>query len=403
MLDQINKALATLALHMTIMLDGSFSKEDAESIRADYDEQLRLAEENIKKCLLEESRLEQERDAQDNQMGELHRTQEECKAKLKQQEAELKEYQQAYDAVIKVLEHLSISKDRLFTDEPLSSLEQILAKLREQLRQTERCAELLSEQLRCINAGQLHLSKTAVSFLQESGIAYQTGEQYLNLQNAKIREDILTVNPLVAYSVIVDSEKEKAKLLSQSPDSWLSAVVPVYSRSELADMADGDWNEPERFISAYDKEYFQDAFTYKENIQKRLGETKADTDNLQQQILEWKSERSILSQFTYAADHEQQLQAGIEKLKEKLQEIQTKLSVLEKQKSEIKARAKENRQISEKSQISKSHIENKRSEFERICKIISQYESVSEKIIELETICREISEQIDGMHQKKNN
>lgn len=144
-----------------------------------------------------------------------------------------------------------------------------------------------------------------------------------------------------------------------------------------------------------------DAFTYKENIQKRLGETKADIDNIQHQILEWESERSILSQFTYAADHEQQLQAGIEKLKEKLQEIQTKLSVLEKQKSEIKARSKGNRQISRKSQISKSHIENKRSEFERICKIISQYESVSEKIIELETICREISEQIDEMRQKE--
>ena len=146
-------------------------------------------------------------------------------------------------------------------------------------------------------------------------------------------------------------------MLSQSPDSWLSAVVPVYSRSELADMADGDWSEPERFISAYDKEYFQDAFTYKENIQKRLGKTQADIYNLQQQISEWESERSILSQFTYAADHEQQLQAGIGKLKEKLQEIQTKLSVFEKQKSEIKARAKENRQISEKSQISKSHID----------------------------------------------
>ena len=50
-------------------------------------------------------------------------------------------------------------------------------------------------------------------------------------------------------------------------------------------MADGDWNEPERFISAYHKEYFQDAFTYKENIQKRLGETQADIDNLQHQIL----------------------------------------------------------------------------------------------------------------------
>lgn len=57
MLDQINKALATLALHMTIMLDGSFSKKDAESIRADYDEQLRLAEENIKSACLRRAGL----------------------------------------------------------------------------------------------------------------------------------------------------------------------------------------------------------------------------------------------------------------------------------------------------------------------------------------------------------
>lgn len=56
-LDQINKALATLALHMTIMLDGSFSKKDAESIRADYDEQLRLAEENIKSAGLRRAGL----------------------------------------------------------------------------------------------------------------------------------------------------------------------------------------------------------------------------------------------------------------------------------------------------------------------------------------------------------
>lgn len=57
LLDQINKALATLALHMTIMLDGSFSKKDAESIRADYDEQLRLAEENIKSACLRRAGL----------------------------------------------------------------------------------------------------------------------------------------------------------------------------------------------------------------------------------------------------------------------------------------------------------------------------------------------------------
>ena len=158
---------------------------------------------------------------------------------------------------------------------------------------------MLAEQLRCIEAGQLHLSKTAVDFLQGSGVSFQTGEHYLNFQSLRIREDILAVNPLVAYAVIVDSEKEQIKLLSQTTDLWLSAVVPVYTRSELADMADGNWSENNRFLSAFDKEYFRDASTYRDLIQQRLDDAKAEIEHIKRQIREWESEHSILSAFTY--------------------------------------------------------------------------------------------------------
>ena len=401
LLEQINKSLAELDLHITVMLDCSYSKEDIENIRAGYEKQIKLAKEEIESCQNEETQLGQELDAQDRKRAELQQSQAECNACLKQQEAALEEYIQAYNTVITVLEHLSIPESRLFTDEPIVSLERILAKLREQLKQAERSAELLTEQVRCIEAGHLHLSKTAVSFLQESGISYQTGEQYLNLQNAKIREKVLSVNPLVAYSVIVDSEKEKEKILSQSVDSWLSAIVPVYTRSEIADMADGKWDKHDRFLSAFDKEYFHDASAYKENIQKRLDDTKAEIETLRYQITEWESEWKILTQFTYSADYEQQLQARIAAVQEELQKTKDKLSALDRRKVEIKERTKELNQLKEKQQGIMYNTENNQSKFERICEIISQYEDVSKQITELESKCKAISQQIENTRKEE--
>lgn len=395
LLEQIANGLTALALHITVMLDGGYSKEEIENVRGSYDKQIALAKKAIECYQNEETGLQAELDTQDTKRSELVQAQAECKASLQQHLSELKQYQDTYHAVLTVLEHLSIPENRLFTNEPKASLKRILADLKEMRRQTERSAELLTEQLRCIESGQLHLSKSAVSYLQESGISYQTGEQYLQLQNAKIREDILSVNPLVAYSVIVDSEKEKGKLLSQSVESWLPAIVPVYTRSELADMADGKWHKPNRFLSAFDKEYFHDASAYKDNIQNRLGDTQADIENFQHQISEWERECSILSQFTYAADHEQKLQASIAAFQEELQKTQNELSALDKRKAEIRVRTEELRRLKEKQQEIIRNTEKNQSEFEHICEIISQYEDFSKQITELDVKCKQLSLQIE--------
>ncbi|GEM_PF-256980 len=397
-LEQINQELTELDLQITVMLDGSYSKEDIESIRSEYDKQIKNANDEIDNCHNEELQLDQELEAQNAERNELTQAQAICNVCLQKHESALEQYREAYNTVLPVLEHLSIPESQLFSDEPVTSLDNILLKLKEQLKQTERSAELLAEQLRCIGAGQLHLSKTAVSFLQESGISYQTGEQYLNLQNEKIRGVILSVNPLVAYSVIIDSEKEKIKLLSQTTDSWLSAVVPVYTRSELADMADKKWNEPERFLSAFEKEYFHDSCAYKENIQKRLNETQADIENLRNQINEWESERSILTafKFKYTADAEQHIQEQIAFCQSERQTIKDKLSALDKRKADIKKRTKELRELIDAKQEILRQTESHQEKFEHICGIISQYEELSRQIAEMESVCRHLAAQIES-------
>lgn len=394
MLDQINRGLSELALHITVMLDGSYSKEDIESIRSGYDKKIKNANDEIERYQIEAAQLEQELDAQDAERTELTQTQANCNVSLQQHETEMKQYRDAYKSVLPVLEHLSISVSRLFTDEPITSLDNILANLTEQRRQTGHSAELLAEQLRCIDAGQLHISKTAVDFLQETGVSFQTGEQYLNFQSPIIREDILAVNPLVAYAVIVDSEKEQIKLLSQTTDLWLSAVVPVYTRFELADMADGNWSENNRFLSAFNKEYFSDAFAYKDLIQQRLDDAKAEIEHIQHQISEWNSERSILSAFSYTADHEQHLQEQITSCQSELRAILDKLSALDKRKADIKKRTEELRELINADMEILRQTESQKKEFERICGTISQYEELSRQIMEMESTCRQLADQI---------
>ncbi|MBR6983097.1 MAG: hypothetical protein IKH75_06125 [Ruminococcus sp.] len=400
-LDQINRGLSELALHITVMLDRSYSKNDIESIRSGYDKKIKNANNEIERCQNEAEQLGQELDAQDAERTELTQTQANCNVSLQQHETALEQYRDAYNSVLSVLEHLSIPESRLFTDEPITILDNILAKLREQLRQTEHSAELLAEKLRCIEAGQLHLSKTAVDFLQESGVSFQTGERYLNNQSPIIREDILAVNPLVAYAVIVDSEKEQIKLLSQTTDLWLSAVVPVYTRSELADMADGNWSENNRFLSAFDKEYFSDASAYKDLIQQRLDDAKAEIEHIKHQIREWESERSILSAFTYTDDYEQHIQDQIISCQSELRTVQDKLSALDKRKADIKKRTEELRELINAEQEILHQAENQQKEFERICDTILQYEELSRQITDMESACKQLAAQIESEQREE--
>jgi chromosome segregation ATPase len=199
----------------------------------------------------------------------------------------------------------------------------------------------------------------------------------------------------------VDSEKEQTKLLSQSSDTWLSAVVPIYTRSEIADMTDGNYNENNRFLSAFDREYFNDVPAYAENIRHKLENSKSETEHFHNQINEWQSEREILSGFTYSVDDEKQIQTEIISCQNELNNIQNQLSSLDSRKTEIRKRTAEILELKNKYQNNMRNTENSKNEFLRICEIISQYEERNNQIIETESKCRQLSRQIEKLRKEE--
>ena len=401
LLEQIESGLKALKLHITVMLDGKYNADDIENIKAGYDEQIETICGKIEDCLCEEKQLQEEYDGQDAKRSELAQSMAEYTVSLKQHEALLEQYEKAYAAAVPVLEHLSLPADSLFSDEPMSCLNRRLAQLKEQRRRSERLEETLAEQVRCIENGQLHLSKTVVEILQEAGVAYETGENYLNYQSSGMCDNILSVNPLIAYSVIVDSEKDKQKLLSYSADVWLPSIVPVYTLSEIADMAEGKWSENNRFISAFDKEYFNDVSAYTEHIRQKLDDTKAEIDDLNYQISEWESEREILLRFIYSADDKRQMEADIASCQAGLQNINNKLSALDKRKKEINKRSSELRKQKDEQQRRKNIIERSREKFSTVCGIIAEYEQLGGIISETESECGRLSGQLEANRKEE--
>ena len=402
LLGQIHFGLNKLAVRITVMLDEQYSAEDIHHIRSGYTAQLTEAVTTQQAYENEEQQLQQELADQDTKREELIQQQADIKAQLEYAKADYSQYQEAYNVAMQVMAHLSLPAERLFSCEPLSCLETIIGQLQEQLRKAGRLFELLAEQLKCIENGQLHVSKTAVSFLQETGISFQTGEHYLLHQSPEIRETILAVNPLVAYAVIVDSAREQEKLLCQTTDdTWLSAIVPIYTLSELADMADKKWNKPVHFISAYDKIYFSNASAYLERVRAKLKDVQIEVQNIKHQIEEWQSERNVLVQFSYSTDDEQKMLAQVTSCQERLHMIQNALSNLDSRRNKIHGRIKELRKVQNKQQEQIRIINSNRSKFESICDAIKQYERLCTEITEYETNCKQLSDSIKYTHSKE--
>lgn len=99
--------------------------------------------------------------------------------KFNKTEAELEEYDKRYGAVTEVLLSLSMNEMQAFTKAPENELEVKIAELEDTLKACERKIESMNEQRLNAEKGNVHIPQSAVDFLDNVGIDYQTGTTYL--------------------------------------------------------------------------------------------------------------------------------------------------------------------------------------------------------------------------------
>lgn len=399
--EQISEGLAQLALRIMVMLDGSYSSEDIKKIRSDYVKQKIQAEASLQSYAAEEQVLQQELANQDGKRSELLQRQAVLHVQMQELQNDQEQYREKYAAAAKVLEHLSLPLESLFSEEPLACIDRRITELHEQLNQTERSERMLNEKLANIQNGQLHLSKSAISFLKESGVPFQTGEHYLLHQSPEVRNHILASNSLAAYAVVVNTEKEQKQLLSQLTDTWLSSIVPVYTLAELAAMAEQAWKAGGNFLSAYDQSYFTDEAVYRERVEASLSKVQAEIQHLHHQIDEWKAEREVLKQFDYPADAEKQMAGQWDAYQKESAELKTALSALDTRQNQIRSRQSELKKLQNQQQEAIHQIAQHRDTFEKICDTIRQYEQICTEIVTCKANCKHFGDTIAEFQKKK--
>lgn len=327
--NDIFKELSDLNISITKKLDGRYDTKEIEGVkqRLMLDKNAKL---NENEDLSKEYKHNEERIA-DNQriISELNIKKYETECDSVKVEAELAEYDEKFKAVCDVLISLSMSENQAFTKEPENDLVSKIAALNDKIKVCERRKESLSEQKLNAEKGNVHIPQSAVDFLDNTGVDYQTGTVYLS-EHKELCDRILDVEPLVAFSVIVNDDKARRNIFdSVGEDSWIAAAIPVFTLSEISDITEGRKTSGSEFLAAYSHGYFKDKDSYINSIVEMIDNKSEELLNLQGKLSERESQLSAVRDFDYPESYRSGKSAEQKALSDKLQNIGNEINKID--------------------------------------------------------------------------
>lgn len=398
----INRGLERLQISVSEMLDGSFDPEDIKSARQELQGKISSCNERLEK--LSGEALELENRSSDNfaKINRLEAERHDIKNKTEKAAGELEEYESRYNAVCGIVSALSMSRETVFSHEPGNVLEGQLHELGDKIKASERRIEALSEQLKNARKGNIHMPESAIAFLDCAGIDYQTGTAYLSAQEG-IREKILDAEPLTAFSVIVSGDRERRAILENAAgDCEVTAAVPVFTYSELAEISEGkrvsDVSQG-RFLTAYSRDYFEDREKYIKSAADRLDNEKCSCAALENSLKDKERQLSLLRAFDYPSDYKSSMENLLHSLSENYAENEKNTAESEEDNRQISARKAAIKKDEGDILKELGSLERKSDCFEEICIKMNEFYGISQEISEKESSLRLLEKQLHTINE----
>ena len=320
-------------------------------------------------------------------------------------EADLAEYDEKFKAVCDVLMSLSMAENQAFTKEPEDELASKIAVLNDEIKTCERRKDSLSDQKINAEKGNVHIPQSAVDFLDNTGVDYQTGTAYLS-EHDKLCGKILAVEPLVAFSVIVNDDKARRNIYdSVDDDSWISAAIPVFTLSEISDITEGKKTDTSEFLAAYSHGYFSDKDSYIHNISEMIGKKNEELLHLKEKLSERGSQLSAVRDFNYSENYRSEKSAEQKALSDKLRNIDNEINRIN---DDNKALSERREYINKRQQeLSEEllRLEQRETHFGEICCKMDKYynalNSISDNEGQLNNLKKQINSAADSLNESK--
>lgn len=312
-----------------------------------------------------------------------------------------KEYTEKLAAVRIDAGEYSLVEEDIYSGIAVSKLKEYLAAAKDELNEARKKADTVNEQLEHAKKGQLHIPKSAVDFLEGTGIDYQTGEKYLLGINAELKEKILSAAPQTAFAVIVENAKDKESLLTYTDDVWVSAVVPVFTYSEINDILNGAYNASDSFISAYSREYFGNNDSFVSELENKLEAYKAAVRNAEDRAEKLQHDKEIISAFEYDAYYFGKLMSQICEYEEKLAELKKRTDEISAEKAEISKGISEKEQRIGERKISLNKSEQTLEKFKEIIKHTEDFSALCNEISQYEEKLASCKKQLEVLSKER--
>jgi len=310
-------------------------------------ERIREDIERAKKNLmaLEEKRenLYQEEEALQEEIPRIRLKTKDEENALKKLQGEISDFEKKEEKVLQCLSKYQISASKRFQKAYLKGVfKELLEDGQEKLDQAKEEIRSLISRKTAMENGVLHVSKEFFYHLQESGIEFDTGENYLQKHTMDIRRKLLHAMPLLPYAFLM-TEEELEKLKNSMPERPLLEPVPVMTYGSLQ----GDQENQGSFLllgpgkmifSMPDERLFESEGldAYKKELEGKLREEEERRKHYEDHLQELRENERLLAEFTYTESYFSEAVATEEKLRSDILRLKEEEEHLLKRREEIK-------------------------------------------------------------------
>jgi hypothetical protein len=306
-------------------------------------EDIERAKKNLMALEEKKKKIYQEEEALQEEIPRVRLKTKDEENNLKKLQQEISDFEKKEEKVLQCLSKYQISASKRFQKAYLKGvLKGLLEEGQEKLDHVKEEIRSLMSRKTAMENGVLHVSKEFFHHLQESGIEFDTGENYLQKHTMDLRRKLLHAMPLLPYAFLM-TEEELEKLKNAMPERPLLEPVPVMTYGSLQ----GDQEDPGSFLllgpgkmifSKPDERLFESdgLDAYKKELEGRLREEEERRKHYEDHLQDLRENERLLAEFTYTESYFSEAAAAEEKLRSDILRLKEEEERLLKRREEIK-------------------------------------------------------------------
>lgn len=321
--------------------DGFYQEDELENIRKSKDRQQRETSSELAELKRTLDELEKRHGEIPDKKAKFTIEINAAEVKLCGLKDEIAAYDAMYAALLKICNKYSLDEAAVFSKR-LQAV--IMEKYDLSLAKFNKCQhekQVLEERLAAAKNGYVHVLPQIMSYIKDTGISCQTGEEYLLGQveagsvTPEELTDILEKYPELAYAILFYTEKDMNSFVSAGNVEWLPAIVPLLTMEKVTKIFRNE-AESETYLAAWDRAYFSDKTGYCGKLETEIEEKMRQIERYRLLIAEGEEEKKLISSFSYESTWKSDKEREVDQLTDKLDAYKNEIAKLDAELAQIK-------------------------------------------------------------------